>query len=170
MKIQSTWSYFLREIDSMMRLYDHPQLVSILKYGIETIYDRVIFWFTMPYAETTVDKVWERTIGDERLLWKWMSQVVLAVAAMHQKGIVHLDIKPNNLFLINGDVKLGDFGFARTIDDRHKGNIVHPAYRAPVSRCSILGYHFPFSVLIIDIHERVNLTLLHILHHPTQVH
>ena len=45
---------------------------------------------------------------------KWMSQTAAAVAHLHSRGVVHRDLKADNVLLTaNGDVKLGDFGLAR---------------------------------------------------------
>lgn len=40
--------------------------------------------------------------------------VARALAFMHSRNIIHRDIKPDNVFItLGGDVRLGDFGFAR---------------------------------------------------------
>jgi NIMA (never in mitosis gene a)-related kinase len=44
------------------------------------------------------------------------TQVCLAVKYIHDRKIIHRDLKTKNIFLCQGDiVKLGDFGFARTL-------------------------------------------------------
>eukprot|EP00466_Bigelowiella_natans_P019260 jgi/Bigna1/68165/fgenesh1_pg.5_\ len=49
----------------------------------------------------------------EPTIWAFMSDMVLGVSHIHQKGIIHLDLKPANMFIAaNGKLKIGDFGIA----------------------------------------------------------
>ncbi|VDM54383.1 unnamed protein product [Angiostrongylus costaricensis] len=62
-------------------------------------------------------------------------QVCLAVEYLHEKNVIHRDLKLGNLFL-NGDlqVKIGDFGLATTVDmdgERKKTLCGTPNYIAP---------------------------------------
>ena len=42
-----------------------------------------------------------------------------ALAFAHESGLVHRDVKPQNVLLGNGDVKVTDFGIARSVDVAH---------------------------------------------------
>ena len=43
---------------------------------------------------------------------KILREVLLALELVHEQGMVHLDIKPENIFMKNNLYKLGDFGLA----------------------------------------------------------
>lgn len=43
-------------------------------------------------------------------------QIAKALEFIHDKGIAHLDVKPENIYVKNGVYKLGDFGCATLID------------------------------------------------------
>ena len=43
---------------------------------------------------------------------KVLREVLLALELVHQRGMVHLDIKPDNIFVKNNIYKLRDFGLA----------------------------------------------------------
>ncbi|XP_071700824.1 wee1-like protein kinase [Rutidosis leptorrhynchoides] len=45
-----------------------------------------------------------------------MHQIAKALQFIHEKGIVHLDVKPENIYVKNGVYKLGDFGCASLLD------------------------------------------------------
>ncbi|NOU27664.1 MAG: serine/threonine protein kinase, partial [Polyangiaceae bacterium] len=91
----------------------------------------------------TVDRA--RTAMNEMLALKIVVQAARGVAAAHQQGIVHRDIKPGNLFLTQCDgevrVKVLDFGIARVFEEsaapggvdltRSGGMLGSPGYMAP---------------------------------------
>lgn len=43
-------------------------------------------------------------------------QVANALQFIHQRGVAHLDVKPDNIYVKNGVYKLGDFGCATLLD------------------------------------------------------
>lgn len=49
----------------------------------------------------------------EKLVWELLADMARGVKHVHDKGFVHLDIKPSNFFVTKeGRLKLGDFGIA----------------------------------------------------------
>lgn len=50
---------------------------------------------------------------DEPRLWKIFAELASGVAHIHSNGVIHLDLKPANIFITEiGSLKIGDFGMA----------------------------------------------------------
>ncbi|XP_046902304.1 myosin light chain kinase, smooth muscle isoform X1 [Hypomesus transpacificus] len=67
--------------------------------------------------ERIIDEDFELT---EKEVIKYMLQIVDGVQFIHQQGIVHLDLKPENIMCLNktgGKIKLIDFGLARRLEN-----------------------------------------------------
>lgn len=65
-------------------------------------------------GETLADRVERSPDMPLDALLRIVDQVLDTLTACHKKGVIHRDIKPENLFLLlNGKVKLLDFGIAR---------------------------------------------------------
>lgn len=65
----------------------------------------------------------------------WMGMLTRAVWFCHENFVLHRDIKPNNLLIAaDGEVKLADFGLARSFADPHRhmtSNVITRWYRPP---------------------------------------
>lgn len=58
----------------------------------------------------------QRGSFSEANIMSWFSQLVLAVAYMHSKSVLHRDLKSQNVFLTRRHVvKLGDFGISKSL-------------------------------------------------------
>ncbi|XP_043506038.1 testis-specific serine/threonine-protein kinase 4-like [Polistes fuscatus] len=100
-----------REIEVVKGL-KHPNLIRFLQ-AIETTH-RV--YIIMEYAEngSLLDIIRRDTYIDESRSRRWFRQLLDAVDYCHERGVVHRDIKCENLLMdINLNIKLSDFGFAR---------------------------------------------------------
>lgn len=56
------------------------------------------------------------SVSQESSLLEIMRQMASALSFIHSKGLVHLDLKPDNIYVLNGVFKLGDFGRATKVD------------------------------------------------------
>lgn len=56
------------------------------------------------------------TLFPEHQIVMWLVQMALAMNYVHDKKILHRDLKTQNIFLTSkGDIKIGDFGIARVL-------------------------------------------------------
>ncbi|KAK1117104.1 hypothetical protein K0M31_017026 [Melipona bicolor] len=100
-----------REIEVVKGL-KHPNLIRFLQ-AIETTH-RV--YIIMEYAQcgSLLDAIRRDTFIDEFRSRRWFRQLLEAVAYCHERGVVHRDVKCENVLMDrNLNVKLSDFGFAR---------------------------------------------------------
>ncbi|ELW48273.1 Serine/threonine-protein kinase Nek11 [Tupaia chinensis] len=51
----------------------------------------------------------------ENQIMEWFAQLLLGVAYMHERRILHRDLKSKNIFLKNNLLKIGDFGVSRLL-------------------------------------------------------
>lgn len=49
--------------------------------------------------------------------YKFLREMCLALEFIHKHGMVHLDIKPENIFIKNDQFKLGDFGLVSKVSE-----------------------------------------------------
>ena len=94
-------------------ILDHPNIVKVYDVSVT---DRLQF-IVMEYIDGITLKEYMNRRGGP-LTWKevvhFCQQVLDALDHAHQKGVVHRDIKPQNIMLLaDGRVKIMDFGIAR---------------------------------------------------------
>ena len=103
---------FRREIQLAAQL-QHPHIVPVLAAG-ET---HGLPFFTMPYVEgaslrATLTRSGELPVAQAVRI---LREVASALAHAHDRGVVHRDIKPDNVLLAGGSAMVTDFGVARAL-------------------------------------------------------
>lgn len=90
----------------------HPNIVKV----IDVSFGDMIQYIVMEYIDgiTLKEYIQQQSV----LSWKetvhLISQVLAALSHAHSKGVVHRDIKPQNMMLLSdGTIKVTDFGIAR---------------------------------------------------------
>jgi len=97
---------------------EHPHIVRIYDSGK----DEDLSYMVMEWVEghSVEDEIAKALLPLERVT-NLFGQICDAVEYAHQKGIIHLDLKPSNLLLLIGDksddfIKVIDFGLSRVIN------------------------------------------------------
>jgi serine/threonine-protein kinase len=108
---------FVREARTAARL-SHPNAVAVFDQGAEdTRAGRVVFLVMELVAGSTLRDVLRRRgrlRPDEAV--SVLEPVLAALAAAHRAGLVHRDVKPENVLVsADGTVKVVDFGLARAV-------------------------------------------------------
>ncbi|HEX6645346.1 MAG TPA: serine/threonine-protein kinase, partial [Gemmatimonadales bacterium] len=126
---------FRREIDTAARL-QHPHILTVHDSGEAG--GRL--WYTMPFVEgeSLRDRLRrERQLPVDEAL-RIAREAALALDYAHRHGVIHRDVKPENLLLsADGDTLVADFGIARSLegaDDAltQTGVVIGtPAYMSP---------------------------------------
>ncbi|WP_116040896.1 serine/threonine-protein kinase [Amycolatopsis palatopharyngis] len=123
----------LREVRTGGRLND-PAVVTV--YDVVTDGDTTFIVMELVEAPTLSELVRRHGPLTPRQVAMVGDQVLSALRAAHQAGIVHRDVKPGNIMVTStGRVKLTDFGIAQAVDDPRittSGMLVgSPAFMAP---------------------------------------
>uniref|UniRef100_T1JN33 Protein kinase domain-containing protein n=1 Tax=Strigamia maritima TaxID=126957 RepID=T1JN33_STRMM len=115
-----------REI-SVIKILKHPNLICFYQ-SIETT-NRV--HIVMEYAENgdLLELIRKEKYIGEALAGRWFHQLIDGVEYCHNKGIVHRDLKCENLLLDKRhNLKISDFGFARGFRRNNASDFLSDTY------------------------------------------
>lgn len=107
---------FARERRAMGSLSGHPNIVTVFRDGETTTNQPYLVMEYLP-GGSLADQLKARSSFDWREVAEIGAKLADALDAAHSVGILHRDVKPDNVLLSSsGEPKLGDFGIAR-LDD-----------------------------------------------------
>ncbi len=101
-----------RNESKAVAVLSHPNIVKVL----DVSFGDAIQYIVMEYVEgiTLKNYITQQGVVDQREALYFITQILRALKHAHDKGIVHRDIKPQNILLISdGTIKVTDFGIAR---------------------------------------------------------
>jgi serine/threonine-protein kinase len=127
---------FLREIRTAARL-QHPHVLSVHDSGDSG----GLLWFTMPYVEgetlrRRIEREGQLTLPDALRIG---GEVADGLDFAHRHGVIHRDVKPENILLSDGHALIADFGISRALAGNENGealtetgvSVGTPAYMSP---------------------------------------
>ncbi len=114
-------SEYLANEEFKRRFRNESKAVAVLSHpNIVRVYDvsfgDAIQYIVMEYVEgiTLKNYITQQGVVDPREALYFITQLLRALKHAHDKGIVHRDIKPQNILLVSdGTIKVTDFGIAR---------------------------------------------------------
>ncbi len=106
----------LRELEQVRHFasLDHPNLVSIEDMGTAA----GVPYLIMGYAgeDTLARRLKQGTLNEATALLYFV-QVCRGVLALHDRRLVHFDLKPSNVFLKGDVARVGDYGLSKMMTD-----------------------------------------------------
>jgi serine/threonine protein kinase len=107
----------VREANFLMKV-QHPHIVKL----IEVYANNELIFLILEYYETKLSQVIELCSQEQIVLIG--AQLLEAISYLHANGIVHRDIKPDNVMLVRSEnrysVRIVDFGMAVTEDKKDR--------------------------------------------------
>ncbi|XP_054162769.1 cyclin-dependent kinase 2-like [Oppia nitens] len=130
----------IREI-ALLKELNHPNVVRLH----DVVHCDKNLYLVFEYLNQDLKKLLDSTSSGlaRSLVKSYMWQLLQGLAHCHSHRVLHRDLKPQNLLIdTNGNIKLGDFGLARSIGlpiRTYTHEVVTLWYRSPEI---LLGSHF----------------------------
>jgi tetratricopeptide (TPR) repeat protein len=96
----------------------HPHIISVLDYGFDSRRQPFFTMELLAKAQSILAVGIDLPLADKVDL---LLQALEALAYLHRRGVLHHDLKPDNMLVTSGRVRLLDFGLA-ALADQHRDN------------------------------------------------
>ncbi|XVF32735.1 hypothetical protein REPUB_Repub17cG0108800 [Reevesia pubescens] len=101
----------LMEVQALAALGSHENIVGYYS----TWFENEQLYIQMELCDYSLSRKTSSQLFTEEVL-RALHQIAKALQLIHDRGIAHLDVKPDNIYVKNGVYKLGDFGCATLLN------------------------------------------------------
>jgi tetratricopeptide (TPR) repeat protein len=112
-KTQTTTLRNLAHEFSILATLRHPHIVTVYDYGFDA-HNRPFFTMELLHNAQTITEATQTADFATRL--ELVIQLLQALSYLHRHGILHRDLKPENVLVVEGTVRLLDFGLAIPVE------------------------------------------------------
>lgn len=102
----------LQEVNVLRKLKHH----NIVTFIDSKMNDESMYLITQFCNQGTIEDLMQQKQLSEREVLQYFSQIAEGFKYIRHKKIVHRDVKPQNILIHDGVVKIADFGLAKVVD------------------------------------------------------
>jgi len=106
---ESDFRFALAQEFKLLASIRHPNVIEVLDYGFDAEQSPYFTMELLPNAKTILEA------GDDQPIEQQIDLVVQtlqALAYLHRRGVLHRDLKPANILVVDGEVRVLDFGLS----------------------------------------------------------
>ena len=136
---ESVANQLKQEIDLHAKVFDYRHVIRVYDIHSAPYGGVALLLVSMEYADGGSFRQWlmanKNNVQKRRSAGlSFFGQACCGVQSLHDAGIVHLDLKPENLLFVDGTIKISDLGLSRHI---HNIQITDNTYRRDNLECSL---------------------------------
>lgn len=126
-------AYLEREVSRLAGVSEHPHLLTLIDANLS----HVPAFLVTPWLAGSLESFNPKAMTIPRVLG-WMREVAQALAFLHNRGILHCDLKPSNLLFDQQDrVRIVDFGQAHWLGQQ--GSSLGTLWYMPAEQVPVAG-------------------------------
>ncbi|MDO5376385.1 MAG: protein kinase [Staphylococcus rostri] len=119
-----------REYDIANKLSDMDLVINVYEF------DESDLSYSMEQAEMTLYEYINKNIIEEDSKIKVIRLVLYVIGEVHKKNIIHRDLSPTNILILNGRIKVSDFGLGKDLDTLQSQQTLHTNNVGQFSYCA----------------------------------
>ncbi|MBT2600020.1 MULTISPECIES: protein kinase [unclassified Oceanobacillus] len=110
---QDIKSRFKREYNITKSLNDIPGIIEVYDFDLDD------YSYTMKFAEQSLFDYFSNYSHEFDTQKTMIRQILFVMGKVHERNIVHRDISPHNILIVNGRLHISDFGLGKDLDMFH---------------------------------------------------